>query len=359
MAKRNRQTIVTDGDEDEEGADPALEVDELSQVLGELDSAGAVTIKVERMREGKRPEYVGDMSPSGFTLAQLQERFGGGEYALTVLDSARRYVKRTTVAVAPPLKPATPAPAEATGMEKLAQAITAQLQQQGQLLQLLVLQSRLGGGGAAVTNPDPATMRRQLLEEMQLMKGIIGGGQSVGPDKVLELVMKGMEIAKETAGAGGDSWPAIAGKAIDVLGEPLAQLVQAQALAPAPAMTSQPGSGVAVGAEASALPRPQLKPVVNPMFKQYLSFLIGKAAADADPALYADLILDNVPEHLVRQFLADADPVAKLAAFDARVSQHAEWFRDLGRACMELLNAHASGPGAGSPAADGDAGSDS
>lgn len=356
MAKRNRQTTVTDEDEDDEGTETAFEVDELGQVLGELDSASAATIRVERMREGKRPEYVGEMSPSGFTLANLQERFGGGEYALTVLDGARRYVKRTTVAVAPPLKPASAPAAEAAGIEKLAQAITTQLQQQGQLLQLLVMQSRLGGGGAAVTNQDPATMRKQLLEEMQLMKGIIGGGQSVGPDKVLELVMKGMEIAKETAGAGGDSWPAIAGKAIDVLGEPLAQLVQAQALAPAMPSQTSPASSPAAGARAIARPQPQQ---VNPMFKQYLSFLIGKAAADADPALYADLILDNVPEHLIRQFLADADPVAKLAAFDARVNQHAEWFRDLGRACMELLNAHASGPGAGSPAADGDAGGDS
>lgn len=340
MAKRTQRQ---EEDEDATDTGEVEQGDELSQLLAELDSSGAVTIKVERMREGKRPEYVGDMSPAGFTLAQLQERFGGGEYALTVFDSARRYVKRSTVAVASPFKPAAAVAPEIGGLEKFTQAITAQLQQQGQLLQLLLMQGR---APAAVTTADPQSMRHQLLEEMQLMKGIIGnGGGGVGPDKVLELLMKGMEIAKET-GSGGKDWTDVAGKAIDVLGEPLAQLMQTAAIA-------QPHAQ-APGAPRLA-PTSQPQPKVNPM-QQYLDFLVKKAAAGSDPVLYADLVLDNVSEAMVRRFLAVPDPVAQLAQFDSRVSLHAEWFRDLGRACLEALNADAAATGSGSAPADGDAG---
>ena len=352
MAKRKEPpATVDDDDELVHGSEGGQELDELSQVLSELDSSGAAIIKVERMREGKRPEYVGDMSPSSFTLAQLQERFGGGEYALTVFDSARRYVKRTTVAIAAPLKPPAPAAAESSGLEKIARTLAEQMQAQSQLLQALLLQGRT----APVA--DPATMRKQLLEEMQLMKGIMGSGQVLSPDKVLELVMKGMEIAKETGGGGDTGWTDIAGKAIDVLGEPLAQLMSASAVAP---VASQ--EAASAGALMPRVQQPKnaaVAPMLNPMVKQYVSFLVRKAVAGSDPALYAELVLDNVPEAMVREFLADPDPVTKFAQFDARVAQHAEWFRDLGQACLEALNADAAESGSGPSPADGDTGGNS
>ncbi len=322
-------------------------VDELSQVLGELESSGSGTVKVERLREGKRPEFVGELSPSGFSLGLLQDRFGGGEYALTVLDGARRYVKRATVSVAAPLKTLVPAVAESSAIDKLAEA----MEKQSQMIGLLVMQGRQASAPAPAV--DPQAMRRQFLEEMQLMKGILGGGgQSVGPDKVLELVMKGMEIAKETAGGKG-GWEDVAFKALDTFGEPLSLLMQSTA-ANAPPVTNVPGAAPAL---AGTQPAPQPSKV-NSML-QYLDFLVKKAAVGSDPTLYAELVLDNVPEHLVRQFLAEGDPVAKLARFDSRVSLHAQWFRDLGKACTEALNADDAGAGSSPTAADGDAGGNS
>ena len=350
MATRKRtapQDLEDDPELEEEG-----EIDELAQVLGELDSAGTGTVKIERLREGKRPEFVGELSPSGFSLGQLQDRFGGGEYALTVLDGSRRYVKRATVAIAslPKPVPLPGAAAEPTVLEKLTATIAAQLQQQGKMMELLVMQQRL----APTVTPaaaDPQVLRQQLLEEMKMMKEVMGSGQSMSPDKVMELVMKGMELAKETGGGGGDNWTGVAEKAIDVLGEPLAQLMSISAATPA-----TPAAPTA--ATVQRQPAITARPTMNPMVKQYVSFLVGKAAKGADPDLYADLVLDNVPEALVRQFMSDPDPVARLAVFDARVAQHAEWFRDLGQACMEALNADAPGSGSGPSPADGDAGGD-
>ena len=95
------------------------------------------------------------------------------------------------------------------------------------------------------------------------------------------------------------------------------------------------------------------------MLLQYLDFLVKKAASGSNPDLYAELVLDNMPEALVRQFLADGDPVAKLARFDKRVSLHEQWFRDLGKAVTEALNADDAGAGSSPTAADGDAGGNS
>ena len=81
---------------------------------------------------------------------------------------------------------------------------------------------------------------------------------------------------------------------------------------------------------------------------QYVAMLVKKAVEDSDPALYADLILDNVPEEMIRSVLA-AGIVPTLAAVDARVKDHAEWFESLGATLGEAMTDHA--PESGGPSA--------
>ena len=87
--------------------------------------------------------------------------------------------------------------------------------------------------------------------------------------------------------------------------------------------------------------------------KQYVAFLVDRAVEGSDPMLYADLILDVVPEAIIRPMLGDGDPVAKLTLIDPRVPQHAQWFRELGAALLEALNSDAAEPGSATPAGDG------
>lgn len=88
-----------------------------------------------------------------------------------------------------------------------------------------------------------------------------------------------------------------------------------------------------------------------------VGFLIGRAAAGADPGLYADLVIDNVPESMLRHVLA-GDVVAQLSQIDPRVAQHAQWFRDLGAMLSEALRPDDAATGSSSPAANGDTGGD-
>lgn len=89
--------------------------------------------------------------------------------------------------------------------------------------------------------------------------------------------------------------------------------------------------------------------------KSAVAFLIEKAAAGADPGLYADLVLDNVPGFVLKNLLT-GDAVEKLAAVDPRVKSHAEWFRDLQGMLSEAISSDAPGTGSESPAGNGDAG---
>lgn len=348
-----RRKVVTEVDEDIDGM-PELDEDELSMALGEMEDAGGAIVRVERLREGKRPQFAGELSAAGFSLPLLQERFGGGDYALTLLDRLRRYRKRSTVSVDAPLVSPVKADAPLSGLEKLTQAVMASMKHQQEMVALLM--SR--GQATAAPIIDPQVMRTQLLQDLSLMKQIVGGGQGVGPDKLIEVLKAGMDIARDAAAGGEGDVMSVISKAVDVLGQPLADMMRANTATPA----AQPvGSMVMpalpIAGEVSPAAKQQAKQQRGGGMnvQQALKFLVAKAGAGADPGLYADLILDNVDPAVLERLLS-GDVVASLSQFDARVSAHAQWFRDLGAMLSEALRADDVGTGSESPAADGDAG---
>lgn len=78
-----------------------------------------------------------------------------------------------------------------------------------------------------------------------------------------------------------------------------------------------------------------------PYMRQQLSFLVTKAAKNSDPGLYAELLLDNLPEGVpkgtVGQFLAREDWWSMLQQFDARVEPYQGWFSQLRESIMEEI----------------------
>jgi hypothetical protein len=181
MARRKAADIIADGDDDQ--AEVLID-DELTQVIGELDDAGSSVVRVQRIREGKRPAFQGEVSAAGFSLTLLQERFGAGEYILTVLDSARRYRKQSTVAIDAPFAQASPADPAPSELGQLVAALQASMKQQADLFAQM-LQRAPAQAAPAV---DPQAMRQNLLQDLALMKQLVGGGvqQGVGPEKLIE-----------------------------------------------------------------------------------------------------------------------------------------------------------------------------
>lgn len=353
MARRKIVDVVAD-DGDDDDAPPALQVDdELAQALGELDDVGSSVVRVQRVRDGKRPAFKGELSAAGFSLALLQQRFGAGEYILTVLDSARRYRKQSTVAVDEPYQPegVSAAPSE---VDKLIAVMQASIKQNQEMMALMMQRAPAASAPAV----DPQAVRQNLLQDLALMKQLVGGNaqQGVGPDKLIEVLRAGMDIARDAAGGGESDVLSVVNKVVDVLGEPLADLLRQRTPMVPAGMPFDPSTLPVAGALPVASPsekKQEVKPKGGAMnMQQAVGFLVGKAAAGADPGLYADLVLDNVPDVMLQQVLA-GDPVAMLAKLDPRVLQHAEWFRELGALLSEALRPDDAGTGSDSPTPDG------
>jgi hypothetical protein len=71
--------------------------------------------------------------------------------------------------------------------------------------------------------------------------------------------------------------------------------------------------------------------------KMGLSFLCEQAAAKKDAALYAEVVLDNVPDEFLTTILSAPDFCAVLAQFTPAVLQHREWFEKLKTEVIEQM----------------------
>lgn len=333
MAKAKKRTVTTVEDIDEAGEPSAALGEDVTLLLGELVDGGGGTLKIERFVAGGL-SFVDEWDAGAFTWKALQEACGGGKYRLTAKDAARRYTWSRTVTVDPPrVVPS----AEPAALDKLTMALSAMMEQQQKMFTLLI--SR--GQAPAVTSDQ---VRSQVLADLQAMRDIVGVGQGGGSDKMLDALRLGVELAREGAGGDADSVVPIIGKFLDKFGEPLAEAVSARLGAlPAPATA------------AAANPAAPIQPTRGKQtmkMAQAVAFLVEKAAAGGNVDLYAELVLDNIPEAILRPIL-DGDVVARLAAVDPRVNNHAKWFSDLGAVLREALADDAAGTGSESAADQG------
>ena len=336
MAKAKKRTVTTVEDIDDEAGEPSAALGEdVTLLLGELVDGGGGTLKIERFVAGGL-SFVDEWDAGAFTWKALQEACGGGKYRLTAKDALRRYTWQRTVTVDPPrVVPS----AEPAALDKLTMALSAMMEQQQKMFALLI--SR--GQAPAVTSDQ---VRSQVLADLQAMRDIVGVGQGGGSDKMLDALRLGVELAREGAGGDADSIVPIIGKFLDKFGEPLAEAVSARLGAlPAPAI----GDG---GTAAAAAPVQPTRGKQTMKISQAVAFLVEKAAAGGNVDLYAELVLDNIPEAILRPIL-DGDVVARLAAVDPRVNNHAKWFGDLGSVLREALADDAAGTRSESPADQG------
>lgn len=344
-----KKITVSDGDADDVvfvRPDESFD-DLLAGVVSELGESGGGTVKVERVRDGKRLEYVDEFDAAAFSLKALQQQFGGGEYRVTVKNSKGRYVKSGNVAIAQPRQVSAPAATAPDGLDRLASAIS----KQGEVLAMLLLRQQQPAAPAQ----DQSAARNQLLQDMVLMKQLLGG-QQLGPERIIELMKTGMELARESNSDGGIDWSRALEKGIEVFGTPLAAMLESRpAPRASPALARSPAT--AMPAAVQRPPQQEVKPVLSGISK-WIGFLVERAASNSPPELYAELIVDNVPDAIVRQYLGGGpdQAVERLAELDGRVREHLDWFKRLGSAVAEFEDdaADPAGPSAGDGATGGD-----
>ena len=69
----------------------------------------------------------------------------------------------------------------------------------------------------------------------------------------------------------------------------------------------------------------------------FVSYLLDKAARDSDPALYAELIIDNVDIDVVRSQLTRTDIVDQLVMMNPGVGAYRVWFEALRTEVVGIL----------------------
>jgi hypothetical protein len=184
-------------------------------------------------------------------------------------------------------------------------------------------------GAVANRSHDPL----QELERLSVIFSNINGQRAqTSGETALNLVLKGMEIAKVQEG-GGDGG-GIAGVLRDVLNSPmvgeLMQGLKQAAIAPPAGSTIPP----------AVQPAPAARPGSSngaPSLADQLAFLVTRAQAGNDPAVYAEMLVDVLPEEHLQALMEAPDPLAPMEAIAPAMAQHRPWFQAMLDAIREIV----------------------
>jgi hypothetical protein len=294
----------------------------LESAAGELLGGAGGSVRIERLRPGGKFEYVDEWSLEGFTLGELQKTFGGGEYLLRLRDNDKKYFKQGRVLIAE-----LPASKKDPAALAAADPIVAALTKQSELLTQLLTK---------LSAPPTEDLRKGLLSDLVAFKQILGDGGGGGKNDfkgALDMVNAAMEFSKKLGGGGGETtFYDVLQEFVAQAGGPVARAVESAVIA------AQAKNGERVPALPVAVVQSQPEgATMQKIPPRYVALLVEKAIEGSDPALYADLIIDNVPEVLIVSVL-DGGIVTVLGAIDARVPAQAQWFEQLGAVLRQALS---------------------
>lgn len=311
--------------------DPELPEDlALMSLLQELGASDAdAKVSVYRVQPGTRKVvYVQSYLPEEFSLDRLQVDLGAGDYRVQVRSGTRlRANKLISVDDAPGKAPeivASITPQSGNdAISKLAEMMAQGFSQLGQIMAQTAQRPQI----------DPESMRRGMMQDMLMMKQLFDRpAPENGADKAIEMLMKGMELAKEINPSDRESGP------MDVVMEALksfAPTLAAAANQPAPvqpAYSPVPFNPPPETAPQMESPDMNVKEMAaRQMLRPHVNFLLKQAIAKKDPALYADLIIDQAPDELLKTVITQTDDevLRFLTRVNHAVQEHGEWFTAL------------------------------
>jgi len=349
-------------DPDEEGADdehpsasvtdevPAgpAPVDSLSEMMSGLQGANTARIHVYRIVKNQPPAYVFECDPTTFSLDDLRDKYNGGEFRLYIMKDSRLW-RNMRVLVEPKqiFHGADPAPPVSHVTDMVAMMRDSLAQQTTMIRDMLA--TRAPSPFANMDLPAIITAAAAALTALRPPPAPVAPPAPDNSEKALDMFMRGLEIAQNlNQGDGGG----IGSMLRDVLRSPIvAAAVQSaipaqQPRPPQPAQPALPQPSAPVShAKPAETPQPQPRDD-NKVLAYYLGFLVGKAQGGADASLYAELVLDNVPDQQLTPLLARGDQlIDHLIEIHPPVAQHREWFVKLVQEINDLLEPEPEGAG--------------
>lgn len=175
---------------------------------------------------------------------------------------------------------------------------------------------------------DPFEMMQRMSEIMRNLQPPQAAGGGLGQMRDMVELM-GMMRELEPGGGGGAGTMDVLKTMVEKFGPAIAGIVaqnQAQQAAQMTQALPQP----------TAQPQPQqtnedeMRKVQEMQLKMGLAYLVKMATANADPATYAGVIMDNVPPDELNQLLAvPGGPVAALEKIDPAIANFRPWFEEV------------------------------
>jgi len=314
---------------------PDRDDDVISALESELDgltgSSGAY-VNVYRLVQGKPDAYLIRLAPEDFSIENVKQQYGGGVYRIRAYrrnELRQSRIFRNDIITVAETKEPDKLPAYAPPpAQDVTSALIASLQDGFSRLGAMILEAR----------PQPETEER-MLNKMMLYKQLFAPAVTATPTappmsemlgavkEVLALSNSMREYSGE--GGGGPDSMSVLMKALDTFGKPLVEgIVAAQAAAP-----SAPEPQMQQPQPQQQIPYIQ-KPgndmmMKNVMLKMYLGELCDVASKKADPGLYADVVLDRIPDAALAELIMPTDWLEKMIAAQPAVAFHRAWFTEL------------------------------
>lgn len=350
VAEEVEYTEVIDGDDEAE----EQTLDQLEGLIGEFTGAADIVVNVYKQGEGKQISFLFRTSPDEMSGGEIMERcrdhYGTGDYRVHIRKGPRIVHNRGFSVEA--RKEPDPITAQATGNADIIALITSQNQSQQQMfMATMTAMAEALKGREPPPPPDPVAMQNSLIQALVALKGL-AVPETTAKDPV-ELLIQGVTLANEMRPSEGDTNAndlVLAGlKAFaPTITEATRQGMLNQA-PPGPPGGPQPGAPGAPGAPGPG--DPQLTAdaakerdmgLRQVMMRQQLAWLVKQASVGKNPDLYAELLLDQVGEQTVLEFIGKPDALEQLTAIEPRVKDYSVWFEEL-RACILELTAPEDG----------------
>ena len=352
--KKTVTTIEADTSEDHEidptiAAGDAQESDPIQELI-DLGGDDGVTYTVHKLsgKVGEPGGYCAKYGSAELSLDAIRDTFGGGRYKITARDSRGQFVSaRNLYVMDVPKGSTTLMPQAAPAQQNVAELITALNSSKGDsnAMMLQMIKSQSDMLTAILSKPAPvAPAGPSAMELIAMIKALQPEKNDSDPVKLL---LQGLELGQKLGGGEDNSLMGLAGKGLEMLGPLIANAPPAQAPgraaprseAPAPRLTGQP----------IANPNPNPQPTnEDPMLRQVMwlrqqvGALLTQAARGRDPAVYAVVMLDNLPAFVTPEEiftrLSDATCIDQLATLDARVNQYRPWFEEFRTAILEQFS---------------------
>lgn len=315
-------------------------VDSLQAMLAELGGATSAAITVYRAERGQKQQYVYKCSPDEFSLDVLRDKYNGGNFRLYISKNGVLY-KNVEVAVEPRHATSEAAPSDAValaaamreGFERQSAALAAALR--------TLAAPPPPSPFAGINIPEAITAFSALLGVLRPPP--VPAPPPPDPSAHINMLLQGIELAKELKGDS-EGEPSVMGLLRDLIKSPLAAQAIAATAAAQPAPVSHGQLPKPAGQRPQPGPQPTVPPIATPstaqptqpqgpnMLAHYLGILCTKAAEGSDATLYADLVLDSVPEDQLRAIMyghGHASTIDALIAMRPDVAAHREWFQGL------------------------------